>query len=149
VIVARSSDLLRRFRLIAVPGKAGIAGVPADRETLLREELALVLAALRDVDHDATETIARATSEGEARRNRATLDAQRILGEAHEALPAARSAAATAETSAAESEAASIRATGHDEAERIRRDAAGRMAKVVDEIVRRVMSTGAPSEASP
>jgi vacuolar-type H+-ATPase subunit H len=140
--VAKPSDLLRRFRLIAVPGRAGIAGVPADREALLREELAPVFATLRSADLEATGVVARATSEADARRSRAALEAQSILDEARENLPAVRSAAARSEITAGTTQADALRSAGRDEALRVTRDSASRAASVVDEIVRRVMSTG-------
>ncbi len=147
--MATTRNLLSRFRLMAVPGAAGIAGVPVDREAALREELAPVFAVLREADHDASDTVARARAEGEARRARTNQDARRILDEAREAAPAAREAAAAAETASAESDAAMLREAAHEEAGRIRRDATGRIPTVVDELVRRVISAGSSSGTLP
>jgi vacuolar-type H+-ATPase subunit H len=133
---------------MAVPGAAGIAGVPVDREAILREELSPVFAMLRDADREANDTVARAESDAELRRTRAKQGAQRILDEAREAVPAAREAASSAETSSAESDAAAIRAAAHEEAGRIGRDAAQRIPAVADELVQRVMSAGSPSGAA-
>lgn len=146
--MARPRRLLSRFRLMAVPGAAGIAGVPVDREAILREELSPVFAMLRDADREANDTVARAESDAELRRTRAKQGAQRILDEAREAVPAAREAASSAETSSAESDAAAIRAAAHEEAGRIGRDAAQRIPAVADELVQRVMSAGSPSGAA-
>jgi len=147
--VARPGDLLRRFRLMAVPGAAGIAGVPVDREAVLREELEPVFAALRGADHAADEVVARAKAEADDRLARAGVRAREILVQSRESMPAARAAAGVAETSSAEIEAAAIRAGGHDEAGRIRRDAGQRSSVVVDELVRRVMSVESSSRGVP
>ena len=62
--MARPSDLLRRFRLMAVPGRAGIAGVPADHAALLREELAPVFAALHGSLQRADDALYKAKNSG-------------------------------------------------------------------------------------
>jgi len=147
--LARPSDLLRRFRLIAVPGKAGIAGVPVDRAAMLREELAPVFATLRETDQRASDIVARAASEGDSRRAHAALDAQRILDEAYEAQPAARVSAASAVETEAKSSGAEIRMTADKEVERINVKASQTVSPLVEELVRRVMSTGLSSRTSP
>ena len=147
--MARPSDLLRRFRLMAVPGKAGIAGVPVDHATLLREELAPVFAALRETERRTSDIVSQATTEGESRKAGAALQAQRILHEASQALPAARATSATAAQSEATTEGSALRASADVEVDRINREAATGITQVVDELVRRVLSTGVASGTSP
>lgn len=143
--MARTHDLLRRFRLMAVPGAAGIAGVPVDRAALLREELQPIFVALRGAEFEAAATIARATSAGDARRARADQEAQRIVDEARDAAPRERVAAAKATKSSADAEAARLREDAREETQRIAGEAEGRLAAVVDELIGRVMSTEATS----
>jgi hypothetical protein len=147
--VARPSDLLRRFRLMAVPGKAGITGVPVDHATVLREELAPVFAALRATESRASDIVSRATAEGESRKASAALEAQHILHEVSQARPAARATAATAAESEAAAAGSELRGSADEEVERINREATMRIAPVVDELVRRVLSSGVASRASP
>jgi len=144
--VARKRDLLRRFRLIAVPGAAGLAGVPSDREALLRDELAPIFGALSAVEDEATNVVARATADGSARRAHAAEEARRILDGAEDRAPSERVAAAEAATTSAESEAAELRASGHEEAQRTARLAAERMPAMVNELTERVLSTGSSLE---
>ncbi len=147
--MARPSDLLRRFRLMAVPGRAGVAGVPVDRAALLREELAPVFAALRDTEQRANEIVKQATMQGNSRRTEATLEAQRILDGAREAQPTERASAANAVRIQAESSGTELLATASAEVERINRVANQKMAPLVNEIVGRVLSTGLSSGTSP
>lgn len=144
--MARPSDLLRRFRLMAVPGKAGIAGVPVDHAAVLREELAPVFAALRATESRASDIVSRATAEGESRKANAALEAQRVLHEASQAQPAARAVAAESEATAASFE---LRDSADEEVERINREATMKIGPVVDELVRRVLSSGIASRTSP
>jgi vacuolar-type H+-ATPase subunit H len=134
---------------MAVPGKAGIAGVPVDRASVLREELAPVFAVLRATESHTLDIVSRATAEGESRKASAALEAQRILHEASQAQPAARAAAATTTESEATTTGSELRASADVEVERINRDATMRITPVVDELVRRVLSTGVESRTSP
>ena len=147
--MARSSNLLRRFRLMAVPGKAGIAGVPVDHAAELRQELAPVFAALRATESRASDIVSRATGEGESRKANAALEAKHILHEASQAEPAARAAAATAAESEATAAGFELRDSADKEVERINREATMKIAPVVDELVRRVLSSGVASRTSP
>lgn len=145
--MARSSDLLRRFRLMAVPGEAGIAGVPADHASLLREELAPVFAALHDAQERVNDIVARADAEAVARRERGVVEARRIVNQARDAQPATRTRSAARVEAEAVSSTEEIRAGAHHEIERIDDQKSERIGPVVDELVRRVLSTGGPSEA--
>ena len=147
--MARPSDLLRRFRLMAVPGKAGIAGVPADHAVVLREELAPVFAALRATESRASDIISRATAEGESRRANAALEAQHVLHEAAQAQPAMRAAGAAAAESDATAASFELRGSADEEVERINHEATMKVRPVVDELVRRVLSSGVASRTSP
>jgi vacuolar-type H+-ATPase subunit H len=134
---------------MAVPGKAGIAGVPIDHAAVLREELAPVFAALRATESRTLDIVSRATAEGESRKASAALEAQRILREASQAQPAARAAAATTAESEATAAGSELRASAEVEVERINREATARITSVVDELVRRVLTTGVASRTSP
>jgi hypothetical protein len=147
--VARPSDLLRRFRLIAVPGKAGIAGVPVDHVAVLREELAPVFAALRATESRASDIVSRAATEGGSRRANAALEAQHILHEASQTEPAARAGASAAAQSEAIAAALELRGSADKEVERINREATMKITPVVDELVHRVLSSGVASRTSP
>ncbi len=146
--MARKRDLLRRFRLIAVPGAAGLAGVPADREALLRDELAPIFDALSAAEDEATKVVATATAEGSTRRAHATEEAQRILDGAQDRAPSERVAAAEAATTSAESEAAELRTSAHEQAQRTARRAAERIPAMVNELTERVLSTGSSLETA-
>ncbi len=146
--MARPSDLLRRFRLMAVPGKAGLAGVPLDHAAVLREELAPVFAALRATESRTSDIVLRATEEGERRKASAILEAQRILHDALQAQPAARAAAATAARSEAEATGSELRISADEEVERVNSEARKKITPVVDELVHRVLSSGTSNRAS-
>jgi vacuolar-type H+-ATPase subunit H len=134
---------------MAVPGKAGIAGVPVDHAAELRQELAPVFASLRATESRASDIVSRATAEGESRKANVALEAQHILHEASQAEPAARAAAATAAESEATAEGFELRGSADKEVERINREATMKIAPVVDELVRRVLSSGVASRTSP
>lgn len=147
--MARPSDLLRRFRLMAVPGRAGIAGVPADHAALLREELAPVFAALHGSLQRADDVATRAKAEADDRREKGIVEARRVLDQARDAQPAARARSAATEKVRANSSAEEIGDDARHEIERIERAKAVRMAAIVDELVGRVLATGASSETYP
>ena len=143
--MARPSDLLRRFRLMAVPGRAGIAGVPVDRAALLREELAPVFAALRSVEDEVNDVVLRAGVEGEDRRRRASLAARQILVRAHEAEELERMSAARATEAETVTTCAKLQAAADDEVRHLDVESASRVEVVVDELVRRVLATAGES----
>jgi len=146
--VARPSDLLRRFRLMAVPGKAGIAGVPVDRAAVLREELAPVFATLRTVEEEANDVVSRATAESERRRQSASSDAQRILASANETLVLERAAAARTTEDETATSCSQLQAAAEAEVRRIEVESAPKVALVVDELVHRVLLETVASKAS-
>src|ERR1035437_7792909 len=119
---------------MAVPGKAGIAGVPVDHAAVLREELAPVFAALRATESRTSDIVSRATAEGESRRAREDLEAQHILHEASQAQPAARAAAAAAAESEATAAGSELRGSADEEVERISREATMKITPVVNEL---------------
>ena len=84
--MARPSDVLRPFRLEAVPGNVGIAGFPVDHAALLREDLAPVFAALCASESRTSDIVVRATPEYESGKASAVLEAQHLLHEASLAL---------------------------------------------------------------
>lgn len=143
------SELLRRFRLMAVPGPAAVAAVPADRREALRTELEPVFAALRHVNEGTAATVARAEAEARVRRARAAEEASEIVATARGTTRDARDEAAADLLAGAASE-------GRDLVEAARRraatigDRAGRGTQpAVDELVRRVLALGsAPGSAS-
>jgi vacuolar-type H+-ATPase subunit H len=133
---------------MAVPGAAGIAGVPANREAVLREELAPIFAALREAEQNAENVVARARAQGDAQRVHATQEGQRILEEARDLEPSERVTAAEAVASSAQSDATAIQASANEEAERIARLAAKRIPTMAKELAARVMSTGNLAETT-
>jgi vacuolar-type H+-ATPase subunit H len=134
---------------MAVPGKAGIAGVPVDHAAVLREELAPVFAALRATESRTSDIVSGATEEGESRKAKAALKAQHILHEASHAEPATRATAAAAAESEATAAGFELRSSADKEVERINREATMKITPVVDELVRRVLSSGVASRTSP
>ncbi|MGA7835014.1 MAG: hypothetical protein WCA31_07365 [Acidimicrobiales bacterium] len=147
--MARPSDLLRRFRITAVPGRAGIAGVPVDRATVLREELAPVFAALRATESHAADIIARAATESESRTARANLEAQRILDQASTDQRAARAAAAADVENEVATSDTEMRATAEKEIDRMNRQAARKIGPLVDELVHRILVLDTTTGTSP
>jgi vacuolar-type H+-ATPase subunit H len=134
---------------MAVPGRAGLAGVPVDRATVLREELAPVFAALRATESDATDTVSRATRESNNRTAHANLEAQRILDQASTDQTAARLAAAADVENLAAAAESELNEAADREIERINREAARKIGPLVDEVVVRILSYGAPPGTSP
>lgn len=146
--MARKWGAFRRFRLIAVPGAAGVAGVPANREAVLREELAPIFAALRSVQEDAQRSIARAAAESTARAARAMEESERIIEEARSREASERASSAEALRSSAQSEASAVRTSALEEAERISRLGAERIPGMVSTLVAHVMSNANSTKAS-
>ncbi len=139
------SELLRRFRLMAVPGPAAVAAVPADRSEAVRMELEPVFAALRSINEGAAATVARAEAEGQARRAQAVEEASEIVATARAVTRDARTEAAADLLAGVANErrdlldAAGRRAAAIDD--RAERD----MQPAVDELVRRVLAIGSAS----
>jgi hypothetical protein len=133
---------------MAVPGKAGIAGVPVDRAAVLREELAPIFAALRASEAEADDVVSRSTGESENRRQNALLAAQQILASANDDVVLERAAAARASEVETATSCTQLQAAADEEVLRIDADSASKVTLVVDELVRRVLSESASSKAS-
>jgi len=144
--VPRPSELLRRFRVMSVPGPAANVGVPVNRTAALRQELEPVFAALRDTESDAIDTATRAQAVARDRREKAAEQALRIVAGARASTEAVRREAAAQRMVAAQNEAEALRAAARGRVEEIERVAPGRFAGVVDELVRRVLETGLRQE---
>jgi vacuolar-type H+-ATPase subunit H len=140
--VPTPSELLRRFRLMAVPGPAAIAAVPVDRSEALRMELEPVFAALRDVNEDVAATVADAEAEGQARRTRAAEKASEIVATAHSMTRDARAEAAAVLLAGAADERRDLLNDGRRRATAISDNAEHRIQPAVDELVRRVLAIG-------
>ncbi len=136
------SELLRRFRLMAVPGRAAIAAVPADRREVLRMELEPVFAALRDVNEGTAATLAGAEAEGQERRSRAAEEASEIVATARRMTRDARAEAAAVLLDGAADERRDLLVAARQRVEDISDNAERAMQAAVDELVRRVLSLG-------
>ena len=136
------SELLRRFRLMAVPGPAAIAAVPVDRSEALRMELEPVFAALRDVNEDVAATVADAEAEGQARRTRAAEEASEIVATARSMTRDARAEAAAVLLAGAADECRDLLNDSRRRATAISDNAERGMQQAVDELVRRVLAIG-------
>ncbi len=143
------SELLRRFRLMAVPGPAAIAAVPADRSEVLRMELEPVFAALRDVNEDVAATVADAVAEGQARRTRAVEEASEIVATARTMTRDARAEAAAVLLARAADERRDLLNDGRRRATAISDNAEHGIQPAVDELVRRVLAIGTAAGPAP
>ncbi|MGA2473475.1 MAG: hypothetical protein ABSG39_08265 [Acidimicrobiales bacterium] len=141
-VVPTPSELLRRFRLMAVPGPAAIAAVPADRREVLRRELEPVFAALRDVNEGTAATLAGAEAEGQERRSRAAEEASEIVATARRLTRDARAEAAAVLLDGAADERRDLLVAARQRVEDISDNAERAMQAAVDELVRRVLSLG-------
>lgn len=140
------SELLRRFRLMAVPGPAAIAAVPVDRSEALRMELEPVFAALRDVNEDVAATVADAEAEGQVRRTRAAEEASAIVATARSRTRDARAEAAAVLLAGAADERRDLLNDGRQRATAISENAEHGIQPAVDELVRRVLAIGNAAE---
>jgi len=140
--VPTPSELLRRFRLMAVPGPAAIAAVPVDRSEALRMELEPVFAALRDVNEHVAATVADAEAEGQARRTRAAEEASEIVATARSMTRDARAEAAAVLLAGAADECRDLLNDSRRRATAISDNAERGMQQAVDELVRRVLAIG-------
>ncbi len=136
------SELLRRFRLMAVPGPAAVAAVPADRREAVRTELEPVFAALRASNEGTAARVARAEAEGEARRARAAEEASEIVASARGTTRDARAEAAAELLAGAANERRDLLEAARRRAAAIDDRAERGMQPVVDELVRRVLAIG-------
>jgi len=146
--VPTPSELLRRFRFMAVPGPAAVAAVPADRREALRMELEPVFAALRASNEGTAATVARAEAEGRARRNRAAEGASEIVASARAMTREARAEAAAEELAGAANQRRDLLEAAQRRAAAIGDRAEHGMEPAVDELVRRVLALGAAAGPS-
>ncbi len=142
------SELLRRFRLMAVPGPAAIAAVPVDQSEALRMELEPVFAALRDVNEHVAATVADAEVEGQTRRTRAAEEASEIVATARSMTRDARAEAAAVLLAGAADERRDLLNDGRRRATAISDNAEHGIRPAVDELVRRVLAIGAAAGPS-
>lgn len=133
--MARSRNLLERFRPAGTPGAAAKPGVPADRVAELSAELEPVLTLLDDTVREARAIRAQAHQRAEQVRRRAEDRSRALLAEARRDAEAERSAAAVRVTEKAESEAAASLAAAEQEAEEIRRRGTELMPVYVDRVL--------------
>ncbi len=136
------SELLRRFRLMAVPGLAAVASVPADRREALRMELEPVFAALRATNEATAATVARAEEEGETRRTRASEEASAIIASTRETARDVRAEAAAELLARAANERRDLLEAAQRRAAVIGDRAELVIQPAVDELVRRVLAIG-------
>ena len=136
------SELLRRFRLMAVPGSAAVAAVPADRSEALRMGLEPVFAALRVINEGTAATVARAEAEGQARRARAAEEASEIVARARGMTRDVRAEASADLLAGAAIERRDLVEAARQRAAAIDDHAERGMQPAVDELVRRVLAVG-------
>ncbi|HLM94671.1 MAG TPA: hypothetical protein VK283_00065 [Acidimicrobiales bacterium] len=142
------SELLRRFRFMAVPGPAAVAAVPADRREALRMELEPVFAALRASNEGTAATVARAEAEGQARRTRAVEDASEIVASARATTREARAEAAAELLAGTANERRDLLETARRRAGAIGDRAERGLQPAVDELVRRVLAIGSTARSN-
>ena len=136
------SELLRRFRLMAVPGPAAVAAVPADRREALRFELEPVFAALRGSNEGTVAKVARAEAEAQARRTRALQEASEMVAAARSMTRDARAESAAALLAGAADERRDLLNDSRRRATAISDNAERGLQPAVDELVRRVLAIG-------
>ncbi len=149
--MARSRNILERFRPAGTPGAAAKPGVPADRVAELSAELEPVLALLDDAVQEARGVRAEGRRRAELVRRRAEERAHALLAQARRDAEAERSAAAVRVTEQAEAEAAAELAAAQQQAEEVRRRGAELMPGYVDRVLdalREELIPGRPEGAS-
>jgi hypothetical protein len=133
--MARSRNLLERFRPAGTPGAAARPGVPADRVAELTAELEPVLVLLDDAVQEARATRAKGRRRAERVRRQAEEQSHALLAQARRDAEAERSAAAVRVTEQAAAEAAAELAAAQEEAEEVRRRGAELMPAYVDRVL--------------
>jgi vacuolar-type H+-ATPase subunit H len=139
------SEILRRFRSHGVPGAPAVAAVPADHRQAVANELAPVFAALDEVQRRARGLTADAEAYAAAHREEATLRARRILADARSGAGNVQVDAMKASLAHTQRQRVLTLANGRQEAARIERVAAQRVPLLVDDTVRRVLASVAPT----
>jgi hypothetical protein len=128
-------ELLNRFRPAGAPGRAGRAGVPADRAAELSAELAPVFQALAATTAEAAALRSAAATEAAARGVSAAREAQETVAEAHRIASAQRAAAFGVAQADADAETAKLLEEGRRAAGDIHERAERRLPALVDSVV--------------
>ncbi len=135
------SRYLRRFRrMVAPPGRPGLRAVPSDGPKDTSAELASII---REIDEIAAEAEAiRDEAERSANERQAAArdDAEAVIEKASQQAEVARAGAAAERAEASEQEIASLESDAKAEVDRIAAVSEERMARLVDQIVERVLA---------
>ena len=146
--MAAVGDILRRFRFHGVPGAPAPAGVPVDRSAEIEAELSPVFSLLEAAQIRATALVEEATAETARRRAAGAEQARRILVQARSEADAARAESAAVRLAQAEGRRRALAVGARHETERIARVSAERAPELVEELVRRVLSMGEPTDGT-
>lgn len=138
--MARSRDLLQRFRPAGAPGTAAAAGVPADRVAELSAELEPVLAQLDETGEEAVRIRAEGSREAARIRAEAEQRARTMVATAVREAEGDRLAAAARVNQRAAAEAAQTVAVARAEAAELRREADERLQQYADRVLAAVRS---------
>lgn len=138
--MARSRDLLQRFRPAGAPGTAAAAGVPADRVAELSAELEPVLAQLDEATQEAVRIRVGGSREAARLRTEAEQRARTMVATATREAEADRLAAAARVNRRAAAEAAETLDVARAEAAALRREADERLQQYADRVVAAVRS---------
>lgn len=139
--MARSRDLLQRFRPAGAPGTAASAGVPADRVAELSAELEPVLALLDGVGEEAARIRAEGSREAARVRAGAGERARAMVATATREAEADRIAAAARVNKRAAAEAEATVAAARAEAAALRLRADAHLQEYADRVLAAVRST--------
>ncbi len=139
--MARSRDLLQRFRPAGAPGTAASAGVPADRVAELSAELEPVLALLDVASEEAGRIRAEGSREAARLRAEAGERARTLVATATREAEADRIAAAARVNERAAAEADETVAAARAEAAALRLRADERLQEYADRVLGAVRST--------
>jgi hypothetical protein len=133
--MARSRDILERFRSAGTPGAAATPGVPADRVAEVSAELEPVLARLSGAQSEAARIRSEAEQQAAATRTQALDRAAALVAAARSQATADRAEAALRVSRAMEEENAAALAEAHRLAEAVRQRAAERMSSYLDRVL--------------
>ena len=139
--MARSRDLLQRFRPAGAPGTAASAGVPADRVAELSAELEPVLALLDEVTQEAARIRAGGSREAARLRSEADQRARTTVATATREAEGDRLVSAASVNERAAAEAAETLAAARAEASALRRRADEHLQEYADRVLAEVRST--------
>lgn len=131
-------ELLERFRPAGAPGRAGAAGVPADREKLAADELAPVFAALAEVERECDRIRQEAADAAAARRTDAAASARATVARARSEAAGIRAAAAARVREDIAAELAELSGRTAAEVSEVRRRNVRRQPQLLSMVVERV-----------